>query len=856
MKPPFSRPSFNHAQSGVTLTELMVAVAVMSIGVLGLVGSFAAIQQSMQLSKNKTLATNLAQEKLHILMQKTYHQVLVTPDPSGTNTDFPANFSYDNTYFPPENILQGGVVYTRYTYIRGVRENSGVLDFVSPTTPDTGMRQITVTVVWSEANVKKKMSLISVLANPDSVMGVSGLNGKVKIVSTATGIPGALVLVAENQGWRDSTNATGDYNMIVSPGAATLLASAPGYYPKYVDVVAVANAGVTTDIELVPIASGTVSGTAWMHPGLVISQVVVSTVQADSGYIVQYVELFNPTTGDITIGGDPPPVKLNLRAPATCTGSVTCAHATYGVKLVYVNNVIDAGGYYVIANTTTFTVAGTSVAADAYFDNNAHTYCSPMPSGAYWVAPTMKQLLLAGHGGAVWLTDAGDDTIDAVGWSHAAQAPSNFETDYLTLATGLGDGAQVIRTSSPSFVSNAFGRAYDSGRTTADVTTMTITYAVIPSTDSTVRPIIAGVPAVGAVVSANDGLSVSSAAYSIGSPPRAIFTLPHVATGSWSVLISSGTRLKQQNGISIASTGSTFVFPSSTTRLVSSGTYGYITGTVTDADGVALSGISVSPGSAGSAQTTGANGRYWLSVAPGPVDVTANPSNANPTYVSLSSSNVNAVLGQIKSGVDFTLSKGGRFTGFVSRDGVNALPGIAISANDVNEISRDVQVSDVNGRFLTINVATGTYELVPAIDSLETSTPTYITRTVTAGQTVDVGTFTITGALGTISGAVTASGAPIATGVLIVVTTRTLSGTPPAPPNLSTGSLSSSAYYLTSSREDGTYSVDVRQSTNPLYNIYGYYYATNNTGSSAATSRTRTAGVLSGQTTGQHNLAW
>ncbi len=848
------RRIYSGSQAGVTLVEMMVSVVVLTVGILGLIATFGSIQKSMQLSKNKTLASNLAQEKLHILMQKPYHQVIPTPNPSGEDTDYDPSIPYDTSYFPVEYILQGGVTYKRMTYIQTVRENSGTLQLLAPETPDTGMRLLTVSIAWSEGGNKKRLELSSVMSNPDSVMSNSALTGTVTIFGTATPIQGALVVVAENVGWRDSTNASGSYSISLSPGAATLMATANGYHPKYVDVVAVANASVTENIVLVPIASGTVRGTAWTNPGLLISQVVASSAQAN-GFIAQYVELFNPTTVAVTIGGDPPPVKLNFRT--NCTGSVTCMDAAYGIKLDYVNNSIEAGGYYLIANTNTFTINGTTVAADAVYSNSAHTFCSVMPGGAVWNAPSIKQLITINHGGAVWLTDAGGAVIDAVGSVHNGVLPVVYEGTYLNLgAVGMIDGMQVIRVSSPSFLSPDYGRAYDSGSNTVDFTTMTITYDVFTTTHSPIA-VVAGVPAVGAVVSADDGLSNPTTAYATGSPPTAVFTLPHVATGTWTVLITSGTRLlRQDDSVTIAATGSSYVFPSSTTMLDEEAVNGFISGTVVDVNGAPLSGITVSAGAAGLDQTTNASGRYFLAVSTGSVDVTANPDSANASYVSMSSSNISVELGAISNGVNFALSQGGRFSGFVSRDGVNALPGIAVLANDSNEISRDIQVSDSNGRFTTINIATGTYELTPAVDSLETSSPTSITATVTTGQTVFVGTFTITGALGTISGTVTAGGVPIATGVLIVVTTKTLTGTPPAPPSLSTSSLTDAAYYIASSLEDGTYHVDVRQSTNPVYNIYGYYYATNGTGADATTSKTATAGVLAGQTTGQHNLAW
>jgi hypothetical protein len=252
-----------------------------------------------------------------------------------------------------------------------------------------------------------------------------------------------------------------------------------------------------------------------------------------------------------------------------------------------------------------------------------------------------------------------------------------------------------------------------------------------------------------------------------------------------------------------------------------SSTNGFIAGTVTNVVGGFISpAISVSPGGAGGSQNASTtNGRYFLRVTPGSVDVTANPGNADENYVSqLLSVSVDA--GEVVNDLDFVLSQGGRISGFVTRDGVNALPGVAVAALDSNGYARDQQVSDVNGRFTTVNVATGTYEMTPALDSIETSAPTSIAATVAAGTTVDVGTFTITGALGTITGTVKVGGKPIATGALIVVSPAALSGTPPAPIALSSATLTGNSYYLASSQEEGTYSVSVRGGS---YLLYGYY---------------------------------
>jgi hypothetical protein len=175
---------------------------------------------------------------------------------------------------------------------------------------------------------------------------------------------------------------------------------------------------------------------------------------------------------------------------------------------------------------------------------------------------------------------------------------------------------------------------------------------------------------------------------------------------------------------------------------------------------------------------------------------------------------------------------------------------------DVNGYSRDQPVSGSDGRFTSLNIATGTYSVEPALDSLETSSPTFTMVTVTPGGNVFSSSFTVGGAMGAITGAVTVSGQVLRTGALIVVTTATLAGTPPALPTLDAGSLTGSPYYLTSTQEDGSYRVDVRQSTSPAYRIYAYY-TTYNAGVPTINAQSLTnVPVLSGQTVTGKNFAW
>ena len=215
-----------------------------------------------------------------------------------------------------------------------------------------------------------------------------------------------------------------------------------------------------------------------------------------------------------------------------------------------------------------------------------------------------------------------------------------------------------------------------------------------------------------------------------------------------------------------------------------------------------------------------------------------------------------ATLGGIRSGVDFLLSQGGRVSGFVTRDGVNPLPGIALSLIDVNGYSRDQPVSGSDGRFTSLNVSTGVYSVEPALDSLESSSPPTVTVTVLSGGNTFASTFTVAGALGAITGSVSLSGAPLRTGALIIVTTATLAGSPPAPPSFDAAALTGSPYYLASSQEDGTYRVEVRQSTAPAYRIYAYYTTYNGAVPTINSQSLTGVQVLAGQTVSGNNISW
>ncbi|HMX95625.1 MAG TPA: carboxypeptidase regulatory-like domain-containing protein, partial [Elusimicrobiota bacterium] len=235
---------------GVTLTELMIAVAVISVGALGLLGAFGGIARSVQSSKAKTLATNLCQEKTQILKQKNYYRVLVTTAPD-YNTDFPSPIPYDPStgYFPPETIVEGGITFTRLTFVEVAQEVGTDIVTLAPTSSDTGLKLITVTALWTTGNEPKELHVRTLVTNPDATVQNSVLKGFVQRAGPIA-IPNAAVSVSENSGWVDTTDGTGLYTINLFPGSYNILVEAPGYFPQLVAVTVPANATVNQNITL------------------------------------------------------------------------------------------------------------------------------------------------------------------------------------------------------------------------------------------------------------------------------------------------------------------------------------------------------------------------------------------------------------------------------------------------------------------------------------------------------------------------------------------------------------------------------------------------------------------------------
>ena len=776
---------------GVTLVELMVATVIISIGVLGMVGSFNYINRGIQGPKGKSLANNLAQEKIEVLKNKSYFRVLVS-----TATDFDHNFDpnayeYDVAPNGSETLNVGGINFTRRVLIRKVAEVAGGgLQEFGYNIADTGLKEVVVYVTWREGTSWKKVELRNLVGNPNRTNLSAVFSGTV--LDGATPIEGAIVRTQENPARYAVTDAAGGYSIPIEPGQYTLQATKPGYFQSVSPQYSV-TALQPHDFSLAAMASGAITGTAWVRDHLVISRIVGSSVNS-SGYYQEYVEIYNPTTWTWTVNGD-----IGLKFQKAGAASKTAIEVD-----LYIRDTIPSQGYYLFANTGTVSAVGANVAADATWDEN--------------IIPVVEDG--GGEGsGAVELYRISDGRIlDQVGWdrNNEGKTAPFYETDGYDQDIGLQLGETFVRYPSAAGANASYGPAYDTNDNDEDIEGVTSAGIWEPPCNSlsAARPVLTGTPAAGALVFAGDGLSGSTQAATSGS-----FSLSGVATGYWTLFVSSGVSLS--TGGVYGGTAAGFSASAGSVLLSSDTSFGFISGAVRGTDGAGLPGIKVAAG--GRQTSTLSGGRYVLPVDPGEQTVFANYQTDNPDYIETSSVGVVAALGAMTPDIDFILLSGGKLRGWVTTNGTDPLPNVPVSAFK-GGIEQGNGISGNDGYYLIwgSGISTGTYEVVAQLESGETSTPSTHTVTLSAGENLFIGTFTVSGAMGTITGSVTAGGTGITTGVLVYATSSTISGSPIMPPTIDTAARASNViYYGVSSNAQGAYSLPVRGGY--TYNIYAWY---------------------------------
>lgn len=803
------------SNKGLTLVELIVAMALLGLSVVAFLSSFTLIQRGVIKAKNRTIAVSLCRERMETLKNQRY--VLLRP----TEQADLAAFGYDATYFPPDlGLSAAGTRFDRFSRVdKAVPGAGGAVEILAPTATDAGLKRVMVWVEWDEEGSRRRHEMTSLLVNPGRSRAVGGITGVVYRSPGGAGnqLAGALVKLDEDPSRSDVSGLTGGYWVASTSGAFTVRASKRGYFDGTAGVLA--SPGGTANFVLSPRGAGSVQGTAYLRDHLVVSQVVVATTAPD-GFDVQLVELYNPTTSALFVGSvSSHSVRLQYQSPYLAQD---CAD----VALEYVNPTIAPLSSYLIANASSFILAGATVTADAYFADAAGAGCAAAPSS--WTPPAPRRLLESGRAGSVVLRSGSGAVLDAVGWMEGATAPAYCEGACIPLPSGLGAGEQLARRASAAAGPYAAeGRAFDSNDNSADfLSPLSLAGLEAPARVSAMgtQPAVSGTPAGGAVVSVDDDLSSPVLADASG-----FFLVPGVATctagaypAAWTLIVASGAHAGEVFGVTPPDGGTADV---GAVALVSSAAAAQLTGTVTSSLGGPAAGLLMQAGGA-TAVTDGA-GFYRLVVDPGAVAVAANYGRSHPGFAEETSATYTLNAGQAQSGVDFVLDPVGAVRGVVTTNGIDPYPGNLVRAFAPPGTERGSATADASGAFRITGLpvsavgGVGTYTISPAVDTSQTATPASASVTLTQGAEVVVSTFTVASSMGLLTGTVADGGAPITTGVLVLASLASVGGAPPVWDESLRGG--STMYYAAHARNDGTWSLPVRVHPSQPYNVYAWY---------------------------------
>jgi len=187
-------------RSGFTLVEVMVATVVVGVGVLGFVSVYNSILESTQRTKSHTTAVQLLQEEMEVLKRIPYNNLEVTTN-TYLETSFTPPISYGLNYTAA--IFKNDIPFQRLIYIQRAEEQGGVIVSTISTAPDLGIKLLTVTLIWTEDQMKKMLqntSLYSALVatGPATASTVGWIQGAVTTSGAGPLLTGALIVASTN----------------------------------------------------------------------------------------------------------------------------------------------------------------------------------------------------------------------------------------------------------------------------------------------------------------------------------------------------------------------------------------------------------------------------------------------------------------------------------------------------------------------------------------------------------------------------------------------------------------------------------------------------------------------------------
>jgi len=534
---------------------------------------------------------------------------------------------------------------------------------------------------------------------------------------------------------------------------------------------------------------------------------------------------------------------------------------------------VAPGRYYLLASATSFMINGTVITADACFGTAANCNTAPtIPN--FFDNVRAAGLLLRNYSDNAYYDSLCWDDDNNIAYTDPGIAAEYCEgisvPNYLAGGRdGLQAGNQIVRVSTPG-ASLAdmwtYGRAYDSNDNTRDFLYPSAVFDGLVftprSTNNSAYPTITGKVSTGAYISASDpnsGSTITYAAYITSgslSLPYSRFVLPGVSTGIWTVSMAYGSYAAFIDTVAVTQGANTKI-PNATTvpawlgadlhhtQLASSTLSGFVKGVITNTSNVPINGITVQGG--GGSKITGSNGVYFMPVSSGTVTIIANPNNLSPSYVQ-GIETVTITEGAVTT-QNFTLNLGGRITGYVTT-GTTPLAFQAIAATNGAGSQAGSGVTDTGGNFILRNISTGTYTVFPVLESGQDVSPNTLPAILTSAGSVFAGTFTVSGAFGSIGGTITDAAGLVTSGALLLASTNTIAAAPAA--IVGSSAPAQVPMYMVSSKADGTYLLPVRGGA--TYYLSAYVPVIDAAGSVTVTTKTYTGIIVSASASTTQNV--
>ena len=366
---------------GVTLVELLVGVLMLGIFAVGMVVAYNMISKGVAVTKSKTIANNLLQEKIEKLKDYNYYRLLVTPIAALLNPDDTSN------PFPPETIIVSGITYSRNTIVRKLFEDTstGILSVIAPTDPDDGLKRIEVTLTWTENNQTKSISLYNLFNNPDRTLQDGVIAGNVKDSSSAN-VVNVNVYVTDNPSLFSLTDTNGNYSFRAPGGTYVLRADKKGYVSK-------------------------ITGALTLAAGTTITSNFTNYAKKPTGTVVGYVRAGGSVvTGAYVFSND----DVSNPAVSAGTGAYTLTNVAAGSWKI----AATGGGHYgeltevtILASATaTVNISLTTVATDGFITGRVTTGATTPLSGIVMYSTTTSSTdangnyVLLAPAGAVYVT--------------------------------------------------------------------------------------------------------------------------------------------------------------------------------------------------------------------------------------------------------------------------------------------------------------------------------------------------------------------------------------------------------------------------------------------------------------------